>query len=167
LVLGELEVSGNFINEKYQGKYRGASDWIGELIDAECLVEDKDGNVSLDLKALFALAKANGIDTAKYKAQAEQPHATGRLRMTLGNALRARARRRHGLLTADGTRKKLTDPKSIEAPPEPIEKIDGTPIEGAKKAPAKKGAKKAPAKKAAKKAPAKKAAAKKSRKKAA
>jgi len=56
---------------------------------------------SVDLGALFAFAQANSIDTAKYEAQADRPNAPGRLRMTIGNMLRAAAKHRHGLFDKD------------------------------------------------------------------
>jgi hypothetical protein len=56
----------------------------------------------LDLDKLFALADANHVDTAKMKAQRDQKNAPGRIRMTLGNNLRAVAKRRHGLNDVGG-----------------------------------------------------------------
>ena len=62
----------------------------------------KTGKRSVNLDKLFALAKANHIDTAKYEEQADRPNAPGRLRMTIGNMLRARAKARHGLFDVEG-----------------------------------------------------------------
>jgi hypothetical protein len=61
-------------------------------------------STSINMDRLFDLAEANGIDARKrYGDQAERKNAPGRLRMTIGNMLRAAARRRHGLNNIDGT----------------------------------------------------------------
>lgn len=106
--------SKSIIPEKYRGK-RDA-DWLATFVDGEVKVavmktvkaKDKEGNVtgekqvpsaktSVDLDRLFKLCHQNGIDTAKMEEQRERPNAPGRIRMTLGNSLRAAARKRHGL----------------------------------------------------------------------
>lgn len=117
----EGEAPKSIIPAKYQGKYR-EKDWLGNFIDQHATtvatksvkVKGEDGKPTgeteevetnkrvLDLDAFFALCKANGIDTAKMEEQRDRPNAPGRIRMTLGNSLRAAARRRHGLNTADG-----------------------------------------------------------------
>lgn len=112
----------SIIGEKYRGKYTGAGDWLAAMIDGQVQVpefknkttKDEDGNETtksvatgqkpVDITKLFALAAANGIDAEeRYGDQIERPNATGRLRMTIGNMLRARARKRHGLNDLEGT----------------------------------------------------------------
>ena len=99
-------------------KYRGAKkekDWLAETIEKACTdpvtknVEKtgEDGTshtetvtlkkTTFSLDRLFALAEANGLDVDKYKKDVDKPGAPGRLRMTIGNMLRAAARKRHGL----------------------------------------------------------------------
>jgi hypothetical protein len=111
----------SIIGEKYRGKYTGAGDWLAGMIDGQVqtpefkdkTTKDEDGvettrsvatgQKPVDLKKLFELAEANGIDAeARYGDQIERPNATGRLRMTIGNMLRARARKRHGLNDLEG-----------------------------------------------------------------
>tara|TARA_R110000764_G_scaffold15247_1_gene43391 strand:+ start:87 stop:587 length:501 start_codon:yes stop_codon:yes gene_type:complete len=111
----------SIIGEKYRGKYTGAGDWLAGMVDGQVqtpefkdkTVKDEDGNETttsvatgqkpVDLTKLFALAAANGIDAeTRYGDQIERPNATGRLRMTIGNMLRARARKRHGLNDIEG-----------------------------------------------------------------
>ena len=101
----------SIINDKYKGKYKGASDWIGELVKEVASVQEmktvkaEDGTESeipkgrpkLDLDKLFALCKENHIDYSEMEKQRDRPNAPGRIRMTLGNMLRAAARKRHGL----------------------------------------------------------------------
>jgi hypothetical protein len=114
----------SIIPEKYQGKYKGAEDWLSTFIDGQVKVvpmKDKTttetidgeevtktisvaaGKAKLDLDKLFALTDANGIDSKEMQAQRDRKNAPGRIRMTLGNALRAAAKHRHGLNTIDGT----------------------------------------------------------------
>lgn len=114
----------SIIPEKYQGKYKGAEDWLSTFIDGQVKtvpMKDKTttetidgeevtktisvaaGKAKLDLDKLFALTDANGIDSKDMQAQRDRKNAPGRIRMTLGNALRAAAKHRHGLNTIDGT----------------------------------------------------------------
>lgn len=114
----------SIIPEKYQGKYKGAEDWLSTFIDGQVKtvpMKDKTttetvdgeeitkiisvaaGKAKLDLDKLFALTDANGIDSKEMQAQRDRKNAPGRIRMTLGNALRAAAKHRHGLNTIDGT----------------------------------------------------------------
>lgn len=114
----------SIIPDKYQGKYKGAEDWLSEFIDGQVKVvpmKDKTvtegegddavtktisvaaGKAKLDLDKLFALTDANAIDSKEMQAQRDRKNAPGRIRMTLGNALRAAAKHRHGLNTIDGT----------------------------------------------------------------
>ncbi len=113
----------SIIPEKYQGKYKGAEDWLSKFIDDQVKVvpmKDKTvtegegddaitktitvaaGKAKLDLDKLFALTDANNIDSKDMQAQRDRKNAPGRIRMTLGNALRAAAKHRHGLNNLDG-----------------------------------------------------------------
>lgn len=140
----------SIIGDKYAGKYRGDGDWLTSLINDTCYVQetkevdvkDEDGNVTgtetvnkgkprLDLDALFALAEANGINaTEKYGDQADKRNAPGRLRMTLGNSLRAVARRRGGLWK-NGS-EFLSAPKDFMGDRVPTETPEGEKIAKAK-----------------------------------
>lgn len=111
----------SIIDPKYRNKYRGDGDWLSKFIDDQVkapvvkektvtnedgiktteMVETKQTRISMD--HLFALAEANSLNVEKYKADADKPSAPGRLRMTIGNMLRAAARKRHGLFDYTGT----------------------------------------------------------------
>lgn len=125
------ENASNIIDPKYKGRYRGASDWVGSLIEDECLInvaeEGKKDKFQIDLDALFELAEANGVDCGEYKKQTDRPGAPGRLRMTVGNALRSRARKRHGLYRRSGKWAKVDDEFKATCPEEPTETKDGEP----------------------------------------
>lgn len=122
----------SIIGGDYAKKYRErGADWIGELIDKQCVAQDDKGKpTGLVIEDLFGLAEVNGIDVTKYRTQVDRPNAVGRLRMTIGNMLRARAKRRHGLYATD--QKWVKAPKefleSIDAPEKPTEQKDGTKI---------------------------------------
>lgn len=110
----------SIIDPKYRDKYRNGGDWLSNFVDGEVkmsIVRNKtvtaeDGTKStevvdtnktrISLEHLFALAEANSLDVAKYKVDAEKPNAPGRLRMTIGNMLRAVAKKRHGLFNVNG-----------------------------------------------------------------
>lgn len=154
-VTTEAKVSKSIIGEKYRGKYKGAQDWLASTIDAnvksavtkvvtataedgtktESTVDTKKTEV--DLTKLFALAVANHINVDKYRGDVDKKNAPGRLRMTIGNMLRAVAKKRHGLfvLTADGS-------EWVDAPAEFIgdapktQNTDGSKIAVAAAAPA-------------------------------
>lgn len=116
-------VKKSIIPKKYQGKYKGAEDWLSTFIDGQVKtvpMKDKTttetidgeevtktisvaaGKAKLDLDKLFALTDANAIDSKDMQAQRDRKNAPGRIRMTLGNALRAAAKHRHGLNSIDG-----------------------------------------------------------------
>lgn len=113
----------SIIPEKYRGNYKGAGDWLTTFIDGltkTVLMKDKvtketidgeeitktvsvaAGKAKLDLDKLFALTDANGIDSKEMQAQRDRKNAPGRIRMTLGNSLRAEAKHRHGLYDLTG-----------------------------------------------------------------
>ena len=85
----------SIVPAKYSGKYKGAGDAVAEFIKEQ--ITGKDG---VEFTALFALCRANGIDEAKvkhyeglYADKANNHGIEGRARMTLGNMLRAKARK--------------------------------------------------------------------------
>lgn len=124
-------MSENIVDPKYARKYRSSPpDWVGEQITKFCVGEDG----KLDVEALFTFAEVNGCDVTKFKEQTDRPHATGRLRMTVGNMLRARARKRHALKNPAGNRIKPTAEFLESAPAEPVETLDGEPKEQKKAA---------------------------------
>jgi hypothetical protein len=113
--------------------YKGAEDWVAELIDSSC----KDDKGKLDMDRLYALCEINGLNKNgivddKKKMVKDGKKGAGRARMDLGNMLRARARRRHGLL--DIKNQKLTPPADFLAgcPKEPTETLGGEKIAKAK-----------------------------------
>lgn len=131
--MAEAEKTGSIVPDKYKGKYKGASDWVGEFIESQCNETPEGAKKSqLNVNRLFDLAEANGINVDKFKGQ---ENAAGRMRMTIGNSLRATARKRHGLKTIAGKNTKAPA-EFIEAAvekfgakyAEPQEKPDGTRI---------------------------------------
>lgn len=109
-----------------------------EGVAAVAEVKDEDGNVTQeavaevkgkaatkgkdvwDLDRMFLLAEVNAIDTTtKTFVGLRQTNNIGRARMTIGNMLRAAARKRHGLYDVDGN--------WIEAPVEA--RNDGAPTQ--------------------------------------
>lgn len=117
---------GSIINEKYKGKYKGASDWIGELIKVQCVDEDPQ-KTGLSVDALFAMARNNNLNEVKLgelEGQKDQKNAPGRIRMTVGNMLRAAAKKRHGLYGVDGKWHKA-DQEFLDA-----NGVEGDPVEG-------------------------------------
>lgn len=110
----------SIIDEKYKNRPK-VQDFVSELIDSNCLVEGK-----IDVDRLFALAEANGVKTEHLEHHRDKKNGVGRLRMTIANSLRARARKRHGLYDLDGD--------VVDAPAEfigdrpQVETIDGEKI---------------------------------------
>lgn len=119
----------SIIDPKYQGRYKEENkDWLAKFIDANATdvvmktvktktVEvDDEGNEtevvtseevpskkkSLNVEALFTIGEKNGLDVEKFRDQIGRKNAPGRLRMTIGNMLRAEARRRFGLIDVNG-----------------------------------------------------------------
>lgn len=164
----EEKVSKSIIDPAYRERMKGASDWIGEVLEAAALTrgvgakpaveavpgvaeeKDENGNVIRaavaevkgkaatkgqdvwDLDKMFALAEANGIDTAKYESAKDHPSGVGRMRMTISNMLRSRAKKRHGLFDLNGNW--LDAPASFEVDEVRSEERDGTKIAKVKKA---------------------------------
>lgn len=119
--MSDDKTDASIIDPKYRDRYKGGGDWLSKWLTdqvsvsqtKEVEVKDEEGNVTgtetkvlkkraIDLDALFAISQRNGIDTDKYEEQRDRKNAPGRLRMTLGNMLRARAVRRGGLYDAGG-----------------------------------------------------------------
>lgn len=98
----EAKSGGNFISEKYR-KRGPVQDFVADLINDSCYDYETDkngkpvGKPKLNVDALCDLADLNGINSDTLRAQKDQKNAPGRIRMSLGNALRATARRRFGL----------------------------------------------------------------------
>jgi hypothetical protein len=105
----------SIIDPKYKGRPAKA-DWLTEFLNKNATtaifrtVKSKSedgtetseqvdtGKTLTDIEKLFDVAAANGIDArGKYGAQVGRLNATGRLRMTIGNSLRAAAKKRGGL----------------------------------------------------------------------
>lgn len=104
----------SIVDPKYREAYKNREpDWLAKLIAgvAQPLVEKKvtevDGETKkvktikvpgdIDIKALFGLAKENGLDVAVYKSQEGSHGFEGRMRMTIRNMLQGAAKRQHGL----------------------------------------------------------------------
>lgn len=126
----------SIINDKYKGKYRGASDFVGELIAKFCTDTETK---RFEPESLRAFAKANGIeDTEKYALRSPQDIA--RFRMTVGNMLRAKAKRRHVLIGNDGEQYPAP-PEFVGALPEkfatPVEDLQGNSLVPKKEKPVK------------------------------
>ena len=136
----------SIVPEKYREKYRGPGDWVKQFINGivneaktkEVDVKDEDGKVTgtetktlkattTNLDKLFALAEVNGLDVDKYKGDVGKKNAAGRLRMTIGNMLRAAARKRHGLNGLDGEWYDA-DAEFLEGVGDATETRDGEPI---------------------------------------
>jgi len=107
--------------DKFRSKdYKGAQDWLTSFVDGQVKVavtktvttKAEDGTettstvdtakTTVSMDALFALGKVNNLNVDKYADQVENKNAPGRLRMTIGNMLRAAARKRHGLFDVNG-----------------------------------------------------------------
>jgi hypothetical protein len=100
---------------KYAGKYKnGGAGPLSDFIREQCGEGDK-----FEFDAFWNLCKLNGISDdqiAKYKGQvdAKENGANGRARMTLGNSLRAIARKNQKLVGLD--KKEHAVPEAALAP---------------------------------------------------
>lgn len=98
----------SIVDPKYRDKYKGedAKDFVSKFIESQCVVKSEDGKSStFEVENLFKLATAHGYKEAKLAALRSQAGGRGyipRMRMTLGNVLRAAARKRYGLTDLDG-----------------------------------------------------------------
>ena len=128
----------SIVDSKYAGRYRNASDFIGDLINDQCLDEYTETTASgkervtrrLNVHKVLDLAEKNGGDVTVLRNQTDRPNAPGRIRMSAGNMLRARAIRRHGLynLKGEAVRAPLEFLQEHEAPDRPTETMDGKKI---------------------------------------
>lgn len=121
----------NMVDEKYRNKYKGSSDWIGEFIKSNVNKDAGDGKSTYDAGLMRKLAEKNGVDASKL-AEAN----VGRARMTIGNQLRARAKKRHGLFDINGAWVKAPEDflKESGAPDSPMEDKNGNKIAKEKEA---------------------------------
>ncbi len=71
-------------------------DWVSDLVKDQ--TTGKDG--SFDVTKARKLAEVNGVDASKYATETGSERA--RLRMTVSNILRGKAKRRHGLKDIHG-----------------------------------------------------------------
>lgn len=108
--------SRSVVPAKYAGKYKnGGEGPTSEFIKAQCGEGDK-----FEFPAFFQLAAKNGIDEAKianYKSavDAKTNGANGRARMTLGNMLRALARKNQKLVGLNGKDVAVAEPQLPKA----------------------------------------------------
>jgi len=146
----------SIIDAKYRdGRYK-EQDWLGLQIagvatktrevekkvptgeEGGFKVEKSNVADGIDVDALFRLAKANGLDVAKFQDQRNGHGFPGRFRMTVRNMLQASAKRRHGINAIDG--KFVSAPAdwltAKGAPEKPTHNQDGTKIAVPKAAPA-------------------------------
>jgi hypothetical protein len=142
--MSEDTQTNSIIDPKYAKKYRGETDFIGDLITEQCQVEEttetKSGKEKttrrLDVDRMLELAVRNGANVDKLQAGKDSPNAPGRIRMSVGNMLRARAIKRHGLYNLQG--EVVNAPREFlqhnEAPSQPTETIDGEKIKTEKEA---------------------------------
>lgn len=113
--------SGGIVDPKYRQRYDKPIDWLAEQLkaqatatkmvkksftegegdDAKKVTREVEVEAGVDVDKLFTIAEINTIDVAKYELQRETHGFPGRFRMTLGNMLRAAARKRHGLFLLD------------------------------------------------------------------
>lgn len=96
-------------------------------------VQKPDG---IDVDGLFAIAEKNGIDTTNHAKQRDGNGFPGRFRMTLGNMLRARAKRQHGVYDHKGKWSEAPADwlKANSAPEAATHKRDGSPVAAPKAA---------------------------------
>jgi len=108
----------SIVDEAYRERYRGEGDWFKQLVDAECYYSviktteeiQEDGTVKtiekttakrrLDVERLFDLATENGIEEerlTKFREIVGTNTSEGRIRMSVGNMLRAKAKKEGGL----------------------------------------------------------------------
>ncbi len=121
-----------FLPEKYAKGYKGAEDWLSDMISGEVTTKDKKTGKRgpIDVSALFALAQANNVNVDKHEPNTGVAGFAGRFRMTLRNMLQATTKRRHGLFGMNGKWSNAPGDwlKAKGAPDAPTEKRDGTKI---------------------------------------
>lgn len=139
------------VDPKYTSSLK-EKDWLASFIDGEVIeavtrekkTKHEDGTETVetvetkktrvDLDALFDLCRKNAVreDLVKrMEDQRERPNAPGRIRMTLGNSLRAMTRRRGGIYDLNGTWHDA--PEEIMQGKEPTHDREGNPLNRPKK----------------------------------
>lgn len=139
----------SIVNPKYRGKYTAdQKDWLSKFLDDNASktkevkvtvkAEDGEGTVTktekrpdgVDVDAIFALGKANGLTLTKYEDQRNHHGFPGRFRMTVANSLRRIIRERHGIFNAGGTFMKAPAEMltKVGASEKPTHNQDGTKI---------------------------------------
>ncbi len=118
--------------DKFAKGYKGAEDWLSTWITGQVTTTDKKSGKrsAVDVDALFSLAGANGLDTAKHGVNRDSAGFAGRFRMTVRNMLQAVAKRRHGLFGTNGKWSVVPGDwlKAKGAPDAPTEKRNGDKI---------------------------------------
>lgn len=111
-VAADETVKKSIVPAKYSGKYKGAGDSVSEFIKTQT-----EGVFA----SMAALCRKNGIteeQVVKYEQlvanKGENHGIEGRARMTLGNMLRAKARKEQKLLNLAGEEVPFTDLKKPE-----------------------------------------------------
>lgn len=128
----EPDFIAKFINER-----------VSKPVVREKTVKAEDGTESVervelkrretDFGALFALAKANGIDTTNHVPHLSEKNGKGRVVMMISNSLRAAGRKRLGLYDADKNWHDVDDAfKTLHGVTEATETADGVKIKKAK-----------------------------------
>lgn len=136
--------SSGIIDPKYREAMANRDpDWVSQHIAKHA----SDGEDGVTSKRVIELAKANQLNQESLDQLRKTDANAGRVRMTIGNMLRAAARQRHGLFGTDGKFYKA-DPAFLKsgkfpAPSEPTHDREGTKFAKAKAAPAKAASKKA------------------------
>ena len=105
------------VDPSYRARYVGRGDWVKQQIDEYCYkpktttigVTQPDGSIQYEVKEskrkyfrpdlLFAMAEENGIEGVQdnWSDVLEKKNGEGRVRMSVGNMIRAAARRNKGL----------------------------------------------------------------------
>lgn len=126
----------SIIPDKFRDKtYKGAEDWIStEFLAKHAMTPAVPGKkaepdspavkaepAKINVTALFDLAAANGVDAEHLRPGSENHGAAGRIKMTIANMLRSRAKKRGGLFDVNK--------KWHKAPAEFMVDKDGNPIE--------------------------------------
>ena len=150
-MVGASDFAGHMLEANALVRGVGAKPAV-EAVEGVAEVKDEDGNVIVeavaevkgkaatkgkdvwDLDKMFLLAEQNGIDTlSKTFVGLRETGNIGRARMTIGNMLRAAARKRHGLYDNEGNW--VEAPLEARNEGEPTQGRDGSKIVKAKAEP--------------------------------
>ncbi len=141
----------SIVDSKYRDKYKNRSEWLADLLKNKASLshsvagkaavgeEGKEGYKAavpervvvdgVDVDALFAIARENGLNVDKYDAQRGGHGFSGRFRMTVGNMLRAIAKQRHGITVKGEWEEAPTEwLTAVQAPTEATHNKDGSKI---------------------------------------